>query len=271
MSEKISSIDLNDLIFQYKNKEYGAFVLRNKYPRFVSYATLIAVIFFTLALLSPTIVSVLTPKKAEEKTLKRAVTLADLGEPESIDKKETVKPKVEELKQLKSTIQFLPPVIKPDEKVLDDYIPTQEELKAVDPGKSTIQGDPTGVDLSLVEAEETKEKVVEENDARAEVFTYVEEMPSYPGGNDALLSYVAQNIVYPEIAKRASVEGKVQVSFVVGKDGRISNAEILKGIGAGCDEEAIRVIKSMPHWNPGKQNGRPVMVKVSIPIIFKLQ
>jgi protein TonB len=122
-----------------------------------------------------------------------------------------------------------------------------------------------------VQTDKTAEKIVEEKDEKPEVFTYVEEMPSFPGGQDEFLTYVASHIQYPEIAKRAGVEGKIFVSFVVGKDGKVSDVEVVKGIGAGCDEEAVRVIRGMPKWNPGKQNGRPVHVKVSVPIIFKLQ
>lgn len=270
MSNTTPSVDLNDIIFQYKNKEYGAFVLRKLYSKFLSYATIAAIVFFVLAISAPIIISALTPKKVVEKTIKKAVTLQDLGEPESIDKKKVEEVKVEEVKSARTTVAFLPPVIKPDDKVTEEFMPTIEDLKAADPGTKTQQGDPTGVDLSLIEVQE-KEQVVEKEEARPEVFTYVEEMPSFPGGEDALLSYINSNIQYPEIAKRAGVEGKIFVKFVVGKDGRVSDVQIIKGIGAGCDEEAVRVIRSMPHWNPGKQNGRPVHVQVSIPIVFRLQ
>lgn len=270
MSNNTPLVDINDLIFQYKNQEYGAFVLRKLYSKFLTYATVVAIIVFTLALSAPIIVSMLTPTKVVEKKIRKAVTLADLGEPESIDKKKVEEVKVEEIKSVKSTVAFLPPVIKPDDKVTEEYMPTIDELKAVDPGAKTQVGDPGGVDLSLIEVQD-KEQVVEKEEARPEIFTYVEEMPSFPGGEDALMSFINANIQYPEIAKRAGVEGKIFVKFVVGKEGRVSDVNIIKGIGAGCDEEAVRVIRQMPHWNPGKQNGRPVHVQVSIPIVFRLQ
>ncbi len=103
-----------------------------------------------------------------------------------------------------------------------------------------------------------------------EPFTFVEEMPNYKGGNDALIKFVSSNVRYPEIAKRAGIEGKVMVEFVVDKQGKVRNAKVLKGIGAGCDEEALRVMNMMKDWEPGKQAGKTVNVKMVIPIHFKL-
>ena len=268
MSTKIPAADLNDIIFMYKNREYGAFVLRKLYSKFLTYAVMIAVAFFVLAISSPLIIEFLKPKVEVAKRTNKVIQYTDLAEPPSIDKEKKIE-KIEEIKPLKSTIAFRPPVIKADELVKDEYIPTVDDLKKVDPGAKTQEGSANGVDLSLMDVQETK--VTEEPAAKAEVFTYVEEMPTFPGGNDAFLSYVASKIQYPEIAKRAGVEGKIFVSFVVSASGAVSDVQVLKGIGAGCDEEAVRVIRSMARWNPGKQNGRAVNVKVSVPIIFKLQ
>ncbi len=104
-----------------------------------------------------------------------------------------------------------------------------------------------------------------------EPLIFVEQMPNYKGGNDALLKFLGGNIRYPELAKRAGIEGKVMVEFVIDKQGKVRNARVLRGIGAGCDEEAIRVINMMKDWEPGKQAGKPVNVKMVIPIHFKLQ
>ena len=269
MSTTNSIADLNDLIFLNKNKEYGAYVLRKNYHKFLTIAVLIAAAFFVLSISSPIIIDYLKPKPVVAKKAARIIQYSELEAPPSIDEKEKKIEKIEEVKQLKSTIAFRPPVIKPDEQVKDEYIPTQAELQKSEAGAQTVKGDANGVDLSLIEV--AAEVPKEEKEAKAEVFTYVEEMPTFPGGNDAFLSYVAQKIQYPEIAKRAGVEGRVAVSFVVSPSGAVSNVEVMKGIGAGCDEEAIRVIRSMPKWNPGKQNGRPVNVKVFVPIVFKLQ
>jgi protein TonB len=115
-----------------------------------------------------------------------------------------------------------------------------------------------------VEAEE--EEVVEQ-----EIFQIVEEMPSFPGGEAKLMEYVAKNIKYPQIARETGIQGRVFVGFVVEPDGSISNVKLLRGIGGGCDEEAMRVIKSLPKWKPGKQRGKAVRVSYQIPVFFKLQ
>ncbi len=103
-----------------------------------------------------------------------------------------------------------------------------------------------------------------------QIFTIVEDEPSPKGGMAAFYGFVSKNLKYPSQARRMDIEGKVFVQFVVDKDGTLSNVHVLKGIGAGCDQEAIRVIKDAPKWNPGKQRGRPVRVRMVIPIVFKL-
>jgi len=102
------------------------------------------------------------------------------------------------------------------------------------------------------------------------VFTVVEKMPGYPGGDEARIAFLGQNIKYPEQAKKNGVQGKVFVTFVVETDGSISNVKVLRGIGGGCDEEAVRVIKLMPKWSPGMQDGKAVRVQFNLPIRFTL-
>ena len=131
------------------------------------------------------------------------------------------------------------------------------------------------VDLDV---EITEETVVEdivfdepvEEEVAEEIFTIVEDQPSPKGGMAAFYEYVGKKLKYPAQARRMGIEGKVFVEFVVDKDGTITNVNAIKGIGAGCDEEAIRVIQASPKWNPGKQRGRPVKVRMILPITFKL-
>lgn len=111
----------------------------------------------------------------------------------------------------------------------------------------------------------------EEEIVEAEIFQIVESMPDFPGGDEARMTYLRDNIKYPQIARESSISGTVYVTFVVEKDGRVTDIKILRGIGGGCDEEAVRVIKSMPRWNPGKQRGKPVRVQFNMPIKFSLQ
>lgn len=102
------------------------------------------------------------------------------------------------------------------------------------------------------------------------IFEIVEEMPAPPGGSRALYEYFEKKLCYPIVAIERGIEGRVYVNFVIEKDGSITNVKVSQGIGSGCDEEAVRLVKSMPKWNPGKRHGQPVRVRYSIPVIFKL-
>lgn len=117
----------------------------------------------------------------------------------------------------------------------------------------------------VVELEEEEE--VEEE----QIFLVVENMPEYPGGEEAMYQFIGQNIEYPRMAKENGICGRVFISFVVERDGSVTDVKILRGIGGGCDEEAVRVIKKMPRWSPGKQRGKPVRVQYRMPIKFTLQ
>lgn len=120
--------------------------------------------------------------------------------------------------------------------------------------------------VPYVPVEEEEEEIVEER-----VFVVVETMPLFPGGMSGLNNYLHNNIKYPMLAKESSIQGKVFVSFVVEKDGSVTDVRILRGIGGGCDEEAIRVIENMPKWIPGRQRNVPVRVMFNLPIKFTLQ
>lgn len=113
-------------------------------------------------------------------------------------------------------------------------------------------------------------KVDEQDDQVDDPFVVVEDMPVFPGGVSALMQYLAKNTIYPKIAKEAGITGTVYISFVVEKDGRVSSIAVLREVGGGCTEEAIRVVSEMPRWEPGKQRGKPVRVSMNLPISFKL-
>ncbi len=136
-----------------------------------------------------------------------------------------------------------------EEKTTDEVVEIQSTTKSTE----------------AVEALETKDKKSDEL-----IFAVVEDMPTFPGGSKARLSYLSQNIRYPEIARKEGIQGRVYVTFVIEKDGSVDNVRILRGIGFGCDEEAVRVVSSMPKWNPGKQRGQAVRVQFNLPIRFYL-
>ena len=107
--------------------------------------------------------------------------------------------------------------------------------------------------------------------ANDKVLEKAEVMPQFPGGDQAMMKFVSENVQYPEEAKEKEISGRVLVGFIVEKDGSVNEVKVVKGIGGGCDEEAVRVVKAMPKWKPGKQKGKPVRVHYTLPLTFKLQ
>lgn len=125
-------------------------------------------------------------------------------------------------------------------------------------------------ELTVIESYTPPAVAEEEEVAEAEIFTVVEESPSFPGGDVARIKFLQENIVYPQMARESGIQGTVYVTFVVERNGAVTDVRVLRGIGGGCDEEAVRVIKAMPKWNPGKQRGKPVRVQFNMPIKFTL-
>lgn len=127
------------------------------------------------------------------------------------------------------------------------------------------------MDQNEVVEEYVAPEIEDEDIQEAEIFTIVEEMPDFPGGTQKLADYLAKNIKYPQMARESGIQGRVFISFVVEPDGSVSNVNVMRSLGGGCDEEAVRVVKSMPKWKPGKQRGKPVRVSYILPVNFKLQ
>lgn len=148
--------------------------------------------------------------------------------------------------------------------------PPVVEIQTV-PEEEIIEEEPEIEEVEMEEEEEVEEIIEEEpEEEEEEVFMIVEDMPEFPNGPMAMMKFLRDNIVYPRIAIDNDLQGTVIVQFVVAKDGHINNVSVVRGIGGGCDEEAVRVIKKMPNWNPGKQRGRAVPVNIRVPVRFKL-
>jgi protein TonB len=131
-------------------------------------------------------------------------------------------------------------------------------------------GDASARASYTIQAEDLMKQGSDIVEQEKQVFMVVEQMPEYPGGEEALINYLSENLQYPEGAKESGVQGQVFVTFVVEKDGSISEVEVLRGLGGGCDEEAVRVVEEMPKWKPGAQRGQPVRVQYNLPIKFSL-
>ena len=158
-----------------------------------------------------------------------------------------------------------------DEEMVEITKQDEQKPQPMEVPKQTTQLEIVQDDVEVEDIEINAE--VEQNEVLEEYVApeVVEEMPAFPGGEAKLMEYVAKNVKYPQIARETGVQGRVYVNFVVEPDGSVSNVSVLRGIGGGCDEEAIRVVKSMPKWKPGKQRGKAVRVSYMLPVNFKLQ
>ena len=270
---QIAKASLNDIVFEGRNKAYGAYVLRRLYQRHVTRALIIATSVFALLVFFPLIAQYLKDKMPKEpaKNLKENVLmdappLDETKPPPPPPPPEAPPPPPPKL----TTIKFTPPVVKKDEEVKKEEVPDQEELKDKTVATVTVKGNTDAPDLS--ELSGAGDKVVEEV-VENKVYTYVEQMPQLPGGggNGAIVNAIQKAVKYPPLALRNQVEGRIFVSFTVNPQGDVSDVKVVKGLGSGLDEETIRAVKTLPKFIPGKQNGRAVSVSFTVPITFKIQ
>jgi protein TonB len=271
--EKINynNASLNDLIFEGRNKQYGAYYLRKIYDDVALRALGIALVGFAFFILAPVIWEKIKP---EPDFVEQEIVTVDpkMIEPPPIDPKTPPPPPLPSAPPPPqvSTVRFVPPEVAPDEEIIEEDPPKQEELQKAVAGTETVVGDPTADpnELSMDQVGTGSGDVIGAPPEPEQEFTFVEQEPQPPGGD--LQGYFAKNIKYPQKAINQDIEGKVFVTFVVTSSGAVDDVKLLKGIGYGCDEEAIRVVKAMPKWTPGKNGGREVKVRMNIPIVFKL-
>ena len=282
----MAKIDLYDpkwveMVFAGKNKEYGAYQLRKGTSGRNIKALLILVI--AAALVGGFLAwKVIEQKQAEEQqAYMEAMELAKLQQQAKKEekKKEPVKPKIEPKKEIpvaRETQKFTAPVIKKDELVKEEN--QVKQMDKLDEKVAVGTENKEGVKDRTVEAVRNDIAVAApppppapKPEVATKVFDVVEEMPSFPGGQGALMQYLASNIKYPVVAQENGVQGRVIVSFVVERDGSISDVRVARSVDPSLDREAQRVVKSMPRWKPGKQNGSAVRVKYTVPVVFRLQ
>lgn len=270
------SSDWVDLVFEGRNKAYGAYRLRKSTTKRNILAMVAVVILLIVAFI------ILTVKNfVDERRAKVAMTqVAELTNYDQPKKKAEVKQKKVEVEpervveRVKSSIKFTAPVIKEDEEVKpDEELKTQDELMSTKTAIGTF--DVKGNDDANGEILKAKEVIAEPEPPKHEeenkVFDIVEQQPLFPGGPAALMKYLSENTKYPVVAQENGVQGRVTVQFVVEKDGSISDVHVLRGVDPSLDKEAVRVVKSMPRWTPGKQNGITVRVNYRVPVLFRLQ
>jgi protein TonB len=271
IKEKVNifSSDWCDIVFDRQNKEYGAYVLRKSSSKRHFRAIIISLVLFVLAVSLPVIIKSIVPKQKERQL--EVTTLADIKmEDQKPNEEKEFVPPPEPTPPI-STIKFVPPVIKPDEEVSDqDELKQQEDLNETKTviASSDVKGvDTANVDLASLN-QTTNQEVV---DVEEPPLLFVEQMPSYPGGDAECIKFIKANVKYPEIAKENQISGTVYVSFVVNKDGNITDIKIVRSPDESLSREAIRVVKLMPPWKPGRQNNTAVRVQFNLPIKFTLQ
>lgn len=265
-----------DLVFESKNKSYGAYQLRkntgkrNVKSMLIVFGTIAAILIASWAKVA---IENAMPKKVAIETDVELSKLAQKKEPAKVERKEPVKVEMEQkvVEKVKSSVKFTAPEIKKDDEVKpEDELKSQDELSKTNTAIGSF--DVKGNDEAAGEVLKAKEVIADEKPKEEEtkVFDVVEQMPSFPGGNAALMNYLGQNIKYPVIAEENGIQGRVIVQFVVGKDGHISDVRVAKSVDPSLDKEAVRVVKGMPRWIPGKQNGQAVTVRYTLPVTFRL-
>jgi protein TonB len=248
----------NDLVFENRNKAYGAYVLRKAYAKNVYDGVIVTILVLLLIIFSPAIVKFLKGKEFVDNTPPRKMVYSELSAPPPIDKVKPPPPQIQ-IPKLQKVLKFVPPKIVKEDVV--EEVPTIQELKQTESAAVSSEG------VSDIVFDEPVAEVIEDTN---EVFTVVEQQPEFEGGYNAMINFIKQNMRYPASARRMDIDGTVHVSFLVSKTGAISEVKVLRGIQAECDNEAIRVVQMMPPWKPGKQNGKPVFVRFILPIKFKL-
>ncbi len=266
-----------DLVFESKNKSYGAYQLRkntgkrNVKSMLIVFGTIAAILIASWAKVA---IENAMPKKVAIETDVELSKLAQKKEPAKVERKEPVKVEMEQkvVEKVKSSVKFTAPEIKKDDEVKpEDELKSQDELSKTNTAIGSF--DVKGNDEAAGEVLKAKEVIADEKPKEEEtkVFDVVEQMPQFPGGNAALFEYLSKHIKYPVIAEENGIQGRVIVTFVVERDGSITDVKVVKSVDPSLDKEAQRVVKSMPRWIPGKQNGSAVRVKYTVPVTFRLQ
>ena len=259
--EKKSSEGWEDIVFENRNKAYGAYFLRRTYSKNVVISSVLALLFISFVLAFPSIAALF---KSDEVMVKpRLRTTVSLEQPPPINPDQPPPPNIPP-PPTKTIIKFLPPKVTDKEVVEEEKMPTIEEIKKNETGSENVES--TGE----VVFDEPVQEVVKDNGDANKVFTFVEQPAEFVGGLEGFYKWVQKNLRYPASARRMALEGKVFVKFVIEPTGVISNVEVVKGFNGECDKEAQRVISIMPKWKPGRQSGRAVRQSYQLPIAFKL-
>ena len=281
----LSSKEWTDLIFEGKNKEFGAYQLRRQSDKRHNRAVLFVIIGLVVVLIGGYFWGMYSDYRREQRELELQAQLeqqlaameaeAEAEEQQEEEVQQAVEePQREEAlpEEILNTIKDTEIAIAADDEVTEDITSKDDVAESTAAAGSTTFDQGTD-DLNVVR-EHKEEIIVEEKKpvvAKEEVFTAVEQMPQFPGGESELLKYLGSHINYPPMAAENNIQGRVVVKFVVKKDGNVGEVIVLRGKDPDLDKEAVRVVKSLPKFIPGKMNGQPVAVWYTVPVNFKLQ
>ena len=273
----LSSREWRDLIFEGKNKEFGAYEMRKNSDARHNKAMIVVIIIMALAFILPFLVNTMLPKaeanideEIEQAMVNIETDAAEEEEPEEeLERIEEQKPEVLP-EEVLNTVKVTERAIVDDDQVkAEDEIKTQEELQQTETAFGQTDFDKGTDDLNVVR--EHKDEIVVEEKEEEKVFSAVEQMPQFPGGEAELMKYISNNIKYPTMAMENNIQGRVVVQFVVTSTGKIGEVKVVRSKDPDLDKEAVRVVKSLPNFIPGKMNGQAVNVWYTLPITFKLQ
>ncbi|MDY0098400.1 MAG: energy transducer TonB [Bacteroidales bacterium] len=256
--DKLRIPAFDEIVFENRNKEYGAYALRKKYSRNMLIATIIGLVIMSTAIITPYLNAKALENKQQKAERQVEIQMENLDQPN-----ETVAPPPPPPPPPSDVVQqarYVPPV------VVDSVKPEEAaQLMTADQAQVEVQ------DEEVVEIVEEVKEEIQEEEVEAEPFVVVEEMPMFPGGDPALLQFIAENTQYPEVAKENNIQGRVIVRFCVTSKGTVDRVSVLKGVDPELDKEAIRVVQTLPAFKPGRQGGKPVPVWYMVPINFTLK
>lgn len=262
-AEQVNEPQWEDIIFASRNKAYGAYSIRKEYSKHVVLGSVITVISVAALFSAPYVTKWIEGQQEMKVVEAKSIKYTELAPPPPIQNTPPP-PKMEIPPPVKTIIKFLPPKVTEKEVAEEEEMPTIDEIKVNEVGSENTEGE------GKVEFNEPVEEVMKEENEDDKIFTIVEQSAEYPGGTEAMIKFLQKNMKYPAVARRMNIEGSVFVSFVIDKEGVLSEIQVIKGISAECDKEAARVIKLMPPWKPGKQNGKAVRCRFVLPVKFKL-
>ncbi|MFV0536693.1 MAG: energy transducer TonB [Dysgonomonas sp.] len=271
---QLNSSEWCDVVFEGKNKEYGAYKLRQSSSKRHIVAFFVVLVFAGFVSALPGLVSVVKNlTQADVGPMDEAYEMSKIPveqeiPEENIIKQETAPPPP----PLKTTVKFVPPTIAKDEEVVEDKMVGQDQIQEtkIQISVADVKGTDDKHGIDIAELREHKQ-IVEEKPVEEKPFVTVEQMPSFPGGEAEMQRFIAENLKYPVVAQESGIQGRVTIRFVVTKTGDISDVQVIRGIDPSCDKEARRVVSLMPKWIPGKQNGLNVPVYFTLPIVFRLK